>query len=700
MVKKIFLLALVACLASLSVEAAFLNPPVFVYAKSGFGESTYQFKYRGKGLYNVVVPMEKGSQQILIATKDKGCQYSLRNAGKLIFNKTFAISPCSEGAISVRTFKAADYEFTFDNSNAANPRLSFSLKPQQTRKKRKPPAVACLKWDGQPVTADVSKVFAEGEMLRDFYSGELAKVTDGKISMQPAKESNGLLLLEKAEHQPAGFSWDNATLYFIMTDRFHNGNPGNDNSYGRMKDDKDNTGTFNGGDFAGITQKLDYIEALGVNAIWITPVVEQIHGFVGGSPTGKFPFYGYHGYWTLDFTKTDKNWGTEEELQRLVDQAHQRGIRVVLDIVVNHAGYNNLADMQVFDYGKVNASALPANWTDWKPLDGADWHSYHQYIDYDDKSAWLKWWGPEWVRTGLPGYQTPGGDDLTLALAGLPDFLTESTQAVGLPPFLKNKKDTNAVELKEAKVIDYLVKWQADWVRKFGFDGFRADTAKHVEYEVWSQLKTAASEALTEWRARHPDKTFDDQPFWMVGEVWGHPVFKDNYYKHGFDSLVNFEYQKNDAMRTAQCLAQADGIYAAYAGSINNDPDFNALTYISSHDTKLFFGDFEDHDLQKGVAAPFLLMPGGVQIYYGDEVGRNIGPHADDPHQGTRSRMPWQEIKGEKQAVLAHWQKLGNFRKNHVAIGAGQHTKLSDTPYAFSRVKGEDKVIVVYAGQK
>jgi alpha-amylase len=698
--QKIHLLVgLIVILFALTTHAAFLKPTVYVHAKSGFGASTYPFAYKGKGLYKVVVPLEKGSLDILIATKDKACQYSLKDAEKLIFNKALTMKVCSEGAIRMHTYKTADYEFTFDNNDAENPAISVVLKPGQSKRKRTPPPVACLQWDGQAVTVDVSSVFADGDQVRDFYSGQTTEVIDGKLSVLPTQNSHGLLLLESTGHQPSGFSWENATVYFIMTDRFYNGNPLNDNSYGRKKDGKDNIGTFHGGDFAGITQKLDYLAQLGINALWITPVVEQIHGFVGGSPTGKYPFYGYHGYWALDFTKIDNNWGTEQELQTLVDEAHRRGIRVILDIVVNHVGYHNLADMQTYHFGKVYPDKIPPRWTDWVPGNGLNWHSYHQYIDYLDKSAWLRWWGPDWVRAGLPGYQKPGGDDLTMALAGLPDLLTESKKPVRLPPLLKNKADTHAVSLADSTVVDYLVKWQVDWVRKFGFDGFRGDTAKHVEYEVWDRLKTAAQQALDEWRAANPEKVVGNEPFWMVGEVWDQPVFKNAYYDHGFNSLVNFEFQKQDAIRTAQCLAQADEIFQSYADSINTDPEFNALTYISSHDTKLFFADFEDYDLQRGIAAPLLLMPGGVQIFYGDEIGRKVGPYADDPHQGTRSDMPWRELKEQKLRLLAHWQKLGNFRKRHLAVGAGRHTRLSDNPYAFSRVKGEDKVVVVYAGQ-
>ena len=135
------------------------------------------------------------------------------------------------------------------------------------------------------------------------------------------------------------FSWDNATVYFLLTDRFKNGNTENDHSYNRglnqdgtVANISDTRGTFHGGDFKGITETIEdgYFEDLGVNAIWISAPYEQIHGYLtgdGSSPT--FAHYSYHGYYVLDYTETDANFGTAEEFQTLVDTAHNHGLRVI-----------------------------------------------------------------------------------------------------------------------------------------------------------------------------------------------------------------------------------------------------------------------------------------------------------------------------------------------------------------------------------
>ena len=138
------------------------------------------------------------------------------------------------------------------------------------------------------------------------------------------------------------FDWDESVIYFMVTDRFFDGNESNNTASGAKTYGKNNAGLYHGGDFAGITQKLDYLEDLGINTIWITPIVENIPG-VTVTDTGKedVPYNAaYHGYWASNFTKLNPTLGTKEEFQTLIDQAHNRGIRIMVDIVVNHAGYD------------------------------------------------------------------------------------------------------------------------------------------------------------------------------------------------------------------------------------------------------------------------------------------------------------------------------------------------------------------------
>ncbi|MBP8153127.1 MAG: alpha-amylase, partial [Aeromonas sp.] len=323
-----------------------------------------------KGTVTLTHRLDKGSHQIRIADAGNSCGTSFgpTEARPLPFGTAQPMDKCSKGAsFTLRVMLAGDYEFTF---NPDTPSLKVLRATKKSEFKRQPPTEPCITWDGGPVTASLKGVWPDGTRLRDAYSGQEAVVKGGKLTLTPSKESGGLLLLEPVKAaKPAPFSWEQASVYFLLTDRFHNGDPANDHSFGRQKDGQDEVATWHGGDFKGLTEKLDYIKSLGMNAIWITPMVEQVHGFIGGGEQGNFPFYAYHGYWALDFTKIDPNYGDEESLKTLVDEAHKRGMRIILDVVMNHAGYATLADLQ--DLGLTdltqNTGKLPTRWNEWRP---------------------------------------------------------------------------------------------------------------------------------------------------------------------------------------------------------------------------------------------------------------------------------------------------------------------------------------------
>lgn len=495
------------------------------------------------------------------------------------------------------------------------------------------------------------------------------------------------------------FEWDNATVYFVLTDRFLDGDSSNNHAYGRELDQNGNpypdyqnkVATYHGGDFQGLTDKVNegYFTSLGVNAVWITQPFEQANGWIGGEGFRHYPF---HGYYAQDYTEVDDNLGSEDDLKTFIDTAHEHGIRVVFDIVMNHPGYESMKDMNDHNFGELNAG-----WEDYyynRSESEAHYDTYDNYLN-TNSSDWQDWWGPDWVRKdGLLGYDQGGSDDKTLSLAGLPDFKTESTQHVEVPTFLQEKwgPEKTAEEKaelqaffnrtgKQPTVRNHLIKWITDWVREYGIDGFRVDTAKHVQLEAWDELKVESNIALQEWKDNNPDKKLDDNDFWMTGEVWGHGVGKSEYFDNGFDSVINFDFQKS----LQPNLSNLEAIYSDYANKINSDPDFNVLSYISSHDTTLF-----DRSNMINGGTGLLLAPGAVQIFYGDEVQRKwMDAPWDD--MKSRSSMDWNNLNDQ---VLAHWQKIGQFRNNHLAIGAGQHKQIQSSPYAFSRTYNDDKVVV------
>ncbi len=564
--------------------------------------------------------------------------------------------------------------------------------------------------------------------------------------LTPDAESEELLeslhVKQSAELENQRFSWDNANVYFVLTDRFLNSDKSNDHAYGRGLTDSGspvagldtytNPGTFHGGDLGGLTQKVNegYFTDLGVNAIWITAPYEQIHGYTSANvksnnaneypdPDGQgFPYYSYHGYWTIDYSNIDENMGTEKDFETFVDSCHAKGIRVIMDVVMNHLGYTTMQD--AVDYG----------------FDGAlkgDWKTYYYgnstYLmggdpeceNYWDKtsSAWAKWWGPGFVRADYPGYDPAGGDDYHMSLCGLPDVVTEaSAKEVPTPPLLVTKWTKEGRLEKEQGELDaffsstgykkqpryYIIKWLTDWVREYGVDGFRCDTAKHVDLDAWKDLKTEADKALKEWRQNHKDKPGSSwtDDFWMTGEAWGHGMGKSPYFDNGgFDSMINFTFPKDGN------LAAIEGTYSSYADAINSDPDFNVLSYIASHDDSACVAVFEaSAEKSKNLGTSLLLAPGGVQIYYGNEINRKIGwkdffTGSDYLDQRFRTDMDFSSYDKD---VLAHWQKVGQFRNKHLSVGGGQHEQLEGDVYTFSRTyhleeEDEDKVVCALPGK-
>ena len=503
----------------------------------------------------------------------------------------------------------------------------------------------------------------------------------------------------------ASFTWENANVYFLLTDRFYNANPGNDHSYGRGLDESGNViagiaeseGSFHGGDFAGVTQKIrdGYFTELGVSAIWITPPYEQVHGFTSAP---GFAFYSYHGYWALDFTGPDANYGTEEEFKEMVDAAHEKGIRIVMDVVLNHAGYATMKDAAEYGFGEYKTGWEDYYYGEASALSPEAEESY--LVTASD--SWSGWWGSDWIRSddALSGYDRGGTSDTLMSLSGLPDFKTESTEEVGLPPLLlekwasegrleqeQNELDAFFEENKLPKtVLNYEIKWLTDWVAEYGIDGFRCDTAKHIDQKCWAELKKYASLALEEWRKANPGKTDFETPFWTVGEAWDHGVVKDTYFETGmFDAMINFSFRKN-LLKGYSILPK---LYTFMSDTMRKE-DISVLSYISSHDTALYTRS----NLIKGGTA-LLLAPGAVQIYYGDETARPTAwpetPYAD---QKLRSDMNWENAD---EAVFTHFCLLGQFRNRHPAVGAGAQTEISQSPYIFARTyeTGSDKDLVI-----
>lgn len=489
-----------------------------------------------------------------------------------------------------------------------------------------------------------------------------------------------LCALGTASAQPVRpFSWDNATVYFLLTDRFNNADPSNDHAYGR-KDDAAKLRGFMGGDLAGITAKIKagYFTELGVDALWITPPVEQIHGATDEG-TGKS--YGFHGYWARDFTAIDANLGTEADMHALVDAAHAAGIRVLLDVVLNHTGPVTAQD----------------------PV-----------------------WPNPWVRTSPTCTYKDFKSTATCTLVdNLPDIRTETDFAVTLPPALAAKWKKEGRYEREVKELDaffqrtgyprapryYLMKWHADWVRKYGFDGFRADTVKHTEPGLWKELKVVASGAFEDWKKANPSKvpggSNDNTPFYMTAEVYNYALAegrvadvggtKIDYYDNGFDSMINFGMK-------ADAAGSYEKLFSTYSAALNGPlTGKSVLNYVSSHDDSSPFDAARTRSIE--TANKLLLAPGAAQIYYGDETARRLDIAGAEGDAKLRSFMNWEELAANAKRgqlgvadIRQHWARLGLFRHAHIAVGAGVHQMIAAQPYTFKRTYDRngvrDRVVV------
>jgi len=466
------------------------------------------------------------------------------------------------------------------------------------------------------------------------------------------------------------FIWEGASVYFLLTDRFNNGDKSNDVNFNRNKKTGKLRG-FEGGDIKGISQKIDegYFDKLGINAIWFTPIVEQIHG---GVDEGTGLSYGFHGYWTRDWTKLDPNFGTEKDLAELVQKAHDHGIRIILDGVINHTG----------------------------PVTEID-----------------SVWPDDWVRTGPQcDYKTFDGTTACTLVKNLPDILTESNQNVELPAFLVEKWRAEGRYEQEIKELDeffkrtgyprapryYIIKWLTDYINDFGIDGYRADTVKHTDVNVWSDFKIQCDYAFENWKKNNPSKVLDNNKFYTIAEVYNYGISsgqdfdfgdrKVNYYKNGFNNMINFEF-KYDAQK------EYEFIFSKYSSKLNSELEgYSVLNYLSSHDDGSPFDAKREKSIES--ATKLLLSPGIAQVYYGDESARPLVIEGTQGDATLRSFMNWDDISknNKTQEILSHWQKLGRFRKNHPAVGAGIHKEISAKPYTFSRgyTVGNylDKVIV------
>ncbi|WP_416151885.1 pullulanase [Salipaludibacillus sp. HK11] len=443
---------------------------------------------------------------------------------------------------------------------------------------------------------------------------------------------NGTVVVEPRPAKNGDFDWDEAMIYFMLTDRFYDGDSSNNDPYGIGYDDFDNDrGTYQGGDFVGITKKLDYLDDLGINTIWINPIVENVgHDVEFASESGAY--FGYHGYWASNFEELNPHLGSMEDFHNLIDAAADRDMKIMVDVVLNHPGY-----------GVKEEDALPENERpDGYPTDG----------DRERFAGMIR--------------EESGSNDLTMELAGLPDFLTE-----------------------EADVREAIIDWQTSWIERSttangnSIDFFRVDTVKHVDDTTWQQFKNELTMEMSEFK--------------MIGESWGAGPNNDHGYLDSgmMDSLLDFDF-KNSARRFAQGNLESvnEDLKERNAG-IDNKATLGQ--FLGSHDESGFLSHQVDGNegMLKVAAALQITAKGQPVIYYGEELGQS---GADNwPQYDNRYDLDWDNVEGND--ILEHYQAILSFRGDNSEVFArGERNQIAGSDdeefLLFDRAYNGDSVYV------
>ena len=397
------------------------------------------------------------------------------------------------------------------------------------------------------------------------------------LAVSLAASSNQVALSAKLpKFQPAvRTALSDETIYFVMTDRFENALPDDPALVGYRYED---IGYWHGGDFRGLTSRLDYIKQMGFTAIWITPPV--VNAAIQGDSAG------YHGYWGLDFTSIDPHLGSEIDFRNFIKEAHGRGLKVILDMVVNHTadviepadGKYSFRNMSEKPFTPVIPAGMEKSKVpEW--LNSPDYYNNRGNFGSDSDSIWF-------------------GD-----FFGLDDLATDRPE-----------------------VLDGWIKVWSDWIEKYDIDGYRIDTAKHVLPAFWKKFLPAIEE-----KARKLGK----RDFLIFGEVAdSESSYLATYLaENNFASVLDFSFQDR-AIKFVRFTNQSQSIIDLF-----NDDDLyttaennahSLTTFLGNHDmgrTGMFLerASFGDKDLAfaraKLANELLFLYRGAPVLYYGDEKG-------------------------------------------------------------------------------
>ena len=470
-----------------------------------------------------------------------------------------------------------------------------------------------------------------GEMTLNFKNGKQTKKVKYELKAR-----------EKRGEERIGFT--NAdVLYMLMPDRFADGDPNNNDIKGlyTYKTDRSQPSLRHGGDLEGIRQHLDYFKELGVTALWFTPVLENNSPDGNGSST-------YHGYATTDYYRVDPRFGTNDEYKRLCDEAHSKGLKVVMDMIFNHCGFE------------------------------------HPWVADMPSSDWLN--TPEWLDARKDKTKPEVNDKYLQTSYKLTPIVDPYASKVDFKEtvegwFVPTMPDLNQ---KNPHVMTYLIQNSEWWIETVGIDGIRMDTYPYADAEGMARwMKTLGEE--------YPN-------FNVVGETWvTEPAYTAAWQKDSKISNSNsylgtvMDFSFYDKINQAK-REDTDGFTTGMNRIYNNfvydylypNPS-SVMAFIENHDTDRFLGNGKDSTALKQALAILLTVNRIPQLYYGTEVLMNGTKEVTDGN--VRKDFPGGFPGDERSAFTAEgrtraenamftWlSKLLHWRQGNDVIVKGKQTQ-------------------------
>ena len=497
-----------------------------------------------------------------------------------------------------------------------------------------------------------------GEMTLQFKNGKQTK-----------KVKYALKAREKRGEERVGFT--NAdVLYMLMPDRFADGDPKNNDIKGMYpyKIDRTQPSLRHGGDLEGIRQHLDYFKDLGVTTLWFTPVLENNSPDSNGNSS-------YHGYATTDYYRVDPRFGTNAEYRKLCDEAHANGLKVVMDMIFNHCGFE------------------------------------HPWLSDMPSKDWLN--TPEWLEARKDKTKPEVNDKYLQTSYKLTPIVDPYASDVDMKEtvegwFVPTMPDLNQ---KNPHVMKYLIQNSIWWIETVGIDGIRMDTYPYAD-----------ADAMAEWM-----KTLNDEypNFNVVGETWvTEPPYTAAWQKDSkiakknsnLKTVMDFSfYDKiNQAKRedTDGFLTGMNRVYNNFVYDYLYPNPSSVMAFIENHDTDRFLGNGKDTTALKQALAILLTVNRIPQLYYGTEVLMNGTKEKTDGYvrkdfpggfpSDTHNAFTAEGRTKAENAMYTWLSRLLHWRQGNDVITKGKQTQFIpyNGVYVIARQHGGKSVMTVVNGTK